>query len=76
LSQRNKDQGSIGKKVGMLAGDISFCACARFLEAALSGSAEFQIADYIDGARADRVSRANKFQFIITFRPKTLANRG
>src|SRR4029079_17607 len=32
---------------------------ARFLEAALSGSAEFQITGYIDGARGDRVSRAN-----------------
>ena len=32
---------------------------ARFLEAARSGSAESQIAGYIDGARDDRVSRAN-----------------
>ena len=32
---------------------------ARFLEAALSESAGSQIADYIDGATDDRVSRAN-----------------
>jgi hypothetical protein len=49
---------------------------ARFLEAAPSGSAEFQIADYIDGATDDRVflqmpdlKLRLQIHLVIVFRP-------